>query len=266
MRCSSFCTASLYQIKELKKFLSNERLTPRSYDNVVHFQTQGKDNIGNVFIFPYGCIVIWGLEDKEEQEILALVKSYEDDSLNEVIEDYATYSLSEETCINEEYDEILLENDDVLIKLSLSYGMAQSVKLSAFEDTILKTIKSTRHLPQELVEQGRISLSRKKLSQQLGALFAERSSINLHTDILGTPEFFWRRPKYEPYYLMSSAYMDINTRLDILNRRLDVIHELYEVLSNELNHVHSSRLELTIIWLIVIEVLLVIIHDLLKWI
>lgn len=266
MRCSSFCTASLYQIKELKKYLVNEGYKPKSYDNVVHFQFQGKEGLGNLFIFPYGCIVAWGLDDQEEKQIVGLVKDFEEESLNEIIEDFATFSISDETCINEEYDEILLESEDVLIKLSLSYGMAQSVKLSAFEDSILKTIKSTRHIPQELVAKGRISLSRKRLSQQLGALFAERSSINLHTDILGTPEFFWRRPRYEPYYLMSSAYMDITTRLDILNRRLDVIHELYEVLSNELNHIHSSRLELTIIWLIVIEVLLVIIHDFLKWI
>jgi uncharacterized Rmd1/YagE family protein len=64
---------------------------------------------------------------------------------------------------------------------------------------------------------------------------------------------------------MASEYMDITTRLDILNRRLDVIHELYEILSSELNHRHSSRLELTIILLILIEVVVVLRNEFLKF-
>ena len=36
------------------------------------------------------------------------------------------------------------------------------------------------------------------------------------------------------------------------------------IISNELNHIHSSRLELTIIYLIIIEVVLVILKDVLK--
>jgi uncharacterized Rmd1/YagE family protein len=60
---------------------------------------------------------------------------------------------------------------------------------------------------------------------------------------------------------MASQYMDISKRHDILNRRLDVIHELYEILSNELKHSHSSRLEWIIILLIVSEVILTILKD-----
>ena len=65
---------------------------------------------------------------------------------------------------------------------------------------------------------------------------------------------------------MASNYMDIATRLDILNRRLDVIHELYEILSNELKHAHSSYLEWVIIWLIVSEVVMHLLKDIFKWV
>jgi uncharacterized Rmd1/YagE family protein len=40
-----------------------------------------------------------------------------------------------------------------------------------------------------------------------------------------------------------------------------VIHELFEMLGNELNHQHSSRLEWTIIGLIVMEVFLTLLRD-----
>ncbi len=266
MRCTSFCTADLYRIDAFAKHLRNEGFEPKFYDDVIHIQKEQEGNIADVFFFPYGCIITWGLESDGEREVLEHIKGYELTPLSSVVEDYSTYLLGEHTQINEESDEIVLEEEDVLIKLSISHGLSQSVKLATFEESIGRTIEKTRYLPQELASKGKISLSRKKLAQQLGGLVAERNSINLHTDILDIPEFFWRRPKYEPYYLMAAEYMDIQTRLDILNKRLDVIHELYEILSNELNHLHSSRLELVIIYLIVIEVVLVLLKDFFKWI
>jgi uncharacterized Rmd1/YagE family protein len=56
-------------------------------------------------------------------------------------------------------------------------------------------------------------------------------------------------------------YLDLESRVEVLNQRLGVIHELFEMLGNELNHQHSSRLEWTIIGLIVMEVILTLLRD-----
>jgi uncharacterized Rmd1/YagE family protein len=95
----------------------------------------------------------------------------------------------------------------------------------------------------------------------MGELFIERTSINLHMDVLDTPEFFWEYPELEPLYMMTANYLDIRTRVEVLNQRLDVVHGLFEMLGTELNHLHSSRLEWTIISLIVIEVLVSLLRD-----
>lgn len=266
MRSASYCTAESYNVDELAKFLRDEGCEPKFYDYVVHIHRGTDDGITReIFYFPYGCVTFWGFNEEEEEKILLELAPFEIAPLNDHMRDHSTFDKGQETRINEEDDEIILESDDVLIKLSISHALTQSVKLQAFEQVIEKTIENTRHLPAELAEQGKISLSRKKISQKIGALFAQRNSINLHSDILDTPEFFWRRPRYEPYYKMATEYMDISIRLDILNRRLDVIHELYDILSNELKHSHSSYLEWVIIWLIVTEVLLTIFKDCLKW-
>jgi uncharacterized Rmd1/YagE family protein len=271
MRCSSYCTAEYYNIDNLSKYLRNEGLDPKFYDDVIHIHKyrpdeEGLSAIGDIFYFPYGCVVFWNFSEEEELQYLEDLKPYEQKSVEDFIYEASNFVYGSETTIHEEEDEIVLENDDVLLKLSMAHGLSQSVKLDVFENSIATTIESTRYLPAELAEKGKISLSQKKISQKIGALFAERNSVNLHSDILDTPEFFWRRPRYEPYYHMASQYMDIITRLDILNRRLDVIHELYDILSNELKHSHSSRLEWVIILLIVTEVIMHIIKDFLKWI
>ncbi len=95
----------------------------------------------------------------------------------------------------------------------------------------------------------------------MGELFIERNFITLHSEILDTPEFFWDYPELEPFYRKTAHYLDVGKRVEVLNKKLTVIHELFEILSDELNHQHSARLEWTIIILIVIEVILAFVTD-----
>jgi uncharacterized Rmd1/YagE family protein len=268
MRCSFYCTTDAYRIGDLATALgARDQLETKIYGEVIHVRQEiDKDNYGDWFCFSYGCIVFWGFEFEFEKKLIDSLKDFAINPLPEIIEDSCRYEFSGETIVKEEDDEILLESDDPLIKLSLSYGMSQSVKLILFEEAINKTISNTKFLPNELANKGKISLSRKKIAQQIGALFAQRNSINLHSDILDTPEFFWKRPRYEPLYHMAVTYLDITTRIDILNRKLDVIHELYDMLSDELKHAHSSFLEWVIILLIVSEVIMTCLKDILHWI
>lgn len=264
--CMSFCVSDSYDIDPLAKSLREMGLDPRFYDSVIYINIPGGETDQHVFFFPYGCVVCWGMNYADTQYYIELAKNHAGNPLTQVITDECKYRFGDETTIIEEDDELILEPDDPLILLSLSYALSQSVKLTTFEGTIDKTIQKTRHLPEEMATKGSTSLSRRKLSKYIGALFAERHSINLHNDLLDTPEFFWRRPKYEPYYQMGILYLDIATRTNILHQRLSAVHELYQILSDELKHLHSSRLELTIIYLIVIEVLVAIFKDILKWI
>ena len=108
---------------------------------------------------------------------------------------------------------------------------------------------------------GKISLSKNAIRKKMGELFLARNSINLHADVLDIPEFFWEYPELEPLYMIVANYLDLQTRVDVLNHRLDVVHELFQMLGSELNHQHSSRLEWAIIWLIIIEVVLTLSRD-----
>lgn len=266
MRCLSICNADSYFIDSLAKDLRSQGMDPKFYDDVIHIEANINDKAGHAYIFGYGCIVFWNMNTDNVESLLNITKLHASSPLpdNDIVTDECHYHYGEETQIIEENDEVILEPDDALIMLSLSYGMSQSVKLATFEDLINKIIQKTKHLPEELATKGSTSLSRRKLSKYTGALFAQRHSINLHNDLLDTPEFFWRRPRYESYYHMASVYLDITTRTQILNQRLSVLHDLYGILSDELKHLHSSRLELIIIYLIMFEVVLVILKDILK--
>lgn len=261
MRCVAYCTAASYNIRRLQDALK-ARYKANLFRDVVHFDLGSdsghSDDVKDIFCFGYGVVVMWGLRVEEEQEVLILLKEFQNDS-QEIYEcELMSFIFGSKAAIEEEIIE--LPDTDVLSRLAVSHGLAQSVRLATFEGLIQKTIDKTKHIPEQLAARGKIPLSKKEIRKKMGELFLERSSVNLHFDILDVPEFFWDHSELEYLYVLIANHLDLETRVEVLNQRLDIVHDLFEMLGNELNHQHSSKLEWIIIWLIVIEVILSIAH------
>ncbi|MEN9343905.1 MAG: hypothetical protein RLZZ453_692 [Chlamydiota bacterium] len=260
MRCTCYCTASAYDIPRLFQHLQKLGAT-QMFRDVIHIQIKEERHLkGDLYYFNYGSIVCWGFAEEEEKEILQSLKEFEKDSLPKPELDEFTFHYGNTIKIEE--DEIFLHNKSPLTKLALSHGIAQSVKLSTFEELIQKTIADARTLPMQLAKKGKIPLSRRQISKKMGEIFIERNFINLHSEVLDVPEFFWDHPELEPFYRRVAHYLDVSKRVEILNKRLTVVHDLFEILSNELNHQHTSRLELIIVFLIFMELTVTLLRDL----
>jgi uncharacterized Rmd1/YagE family protein len=258
MDCCAFCLTSAYKIKPLLETLRPLHKTIL-YKDVLYAEIPIDSTYCDMFIFPYGAAVLWGVNKEKGLLLLEKFHEFESQHLEEIETDEFTFTYGEAPKIIE--DEIILPNQDVLTKLAISHGIAQSMKLSIFETALQKTYNANKQIPDELSREGKITLSRREIRRKMGELFIERNSINLHMDVLDTPEFFWEYPELEPLYKIMANYLDIRPRVEVLNQRLDVVHGLFEMLGNELSHLHSSRLEWTIICLIVIEVVLSLLRD-----
>ncbi len=225
----------------------------------------------DIFYFPFGCVVIWGATKAEENEIKEDISHYRKEPENiyadEVVNVIIDSKLSKDYIADEENNKICLKQDSLYNRFAISYAVAQSVKLDTLERYVSNLLSDSAPMQRELSQKGKVSLSKKELSKKIGILFSARYSISLYGEILDIPEFFWRRPSYEPIYIITTEFHDIQTRHSILNKRLDIIHELYTMLSNELNYFHSTRLEVIIVVLIAIEVMLGISqHNLYKYV
>jgi uncharacterized Rmd1/YagE family protein len=51
-------------------------------------------------------------------------------------------------------------------------------------------------------------------------------------------------------------YLEMSGRTEVLNKRLDMLRELLDVLQQQMENAHAVKLEWIVIWLIVIEVVL----------
>jgi len=267
MRCISFCTAASYKLGALADFFRSHQYTAKLFRNVLYITKNGKEI--DIFLFNHGCFVIWGSTKKQEEKLIIEIKPFTVEPLEKIETDRFIYYIDKETRLfphqRFNVDVITLEEseiDNVQMKLAISYGLAQSIKLEFYEESIQKTIQENSYIPRELAKYGRISLSRKAISKRIGEIFLTRSSVNLSSEYLDVPEYFWRYSNLEDFYVMTEKFLDIPKRVAALNLKLDVVHEILEMLNSQLQHRYSSILESVIILLIFIEIVVQILQHL----
>ncbi|POM67823.1 Hypothetical protein PHPALM_16104 [Phytophthora palmivora] len=199
-----------------------------------------------------GCAVFWGLTRAEEQAHLVALGAFSVGPVKQVEVEDMDYTYGDASLICN--DAITLSSNRASEKLAVSFAMAQSSKLDVFEERVEETIRETKHVPQNLAATGSIQYSQSDISKLIGRLFIERSDVNLNSDMLDEPDFFWEDDEYEPLYKKVMKYLSVDNRVQILNTRLDILRELLDVLSQQLAHQHDTKLEMIVIWLIVAEV------------
>lgn len=246
-------------LQRLNKGGSGDDKTP---SNFVRFDEQGGDiNLEklstDLFIFEYGVIVMWGFTRKEERVFLRDLSRFETDKLSDEdvqSEDFNYYvTQSYQPRI---YNDFISLRDDsnYMTKLSISYAISQSVKISLFEELVDNTIEDTQDIPQQITETGKVEMTKDEIMKSIGELFILRININLHGAILDSPELMWSEPELEPIYQATRGYMEINQRVTLLNQRLEVIADLLQMLKDQLTHSDDEQLEMIVIILIAAEV------------
>lgn len=256
LRCVSYCTAGSYDLAGLAGVFKRKGYVVQVSRDVLHATSTKKPT--DIFFFNHGCFVSWGFNKAQEQKWVELTREYSRDSLPIIEVDQFCFRFGERISIDAhtrfKLDVITLNSDDAQVKLAISYGLAQSIKLEAFEAAIQEAVKKNSYLPEEIARRGAISLSRRSIFKRMGEIFLARSSINLNSEFLDAPEFFWRNPNLEPFFIMTKKFLDIPSRVMALNQKLDVLQELFDILNSQVQHRHSSLLETIIILLILIEI------------
>ncbi len=249
-RCMTVCLAQSFQFVPLReKLLDTMRTQVFRNAVVVDYKT------GCAVVFAYGVVVYWNVDLDDRYALQQLLLEYAIKPDAEPPEDNFSYQVGADQD-RFQHDHIELVSGDFKVLLALSHAMGQSIKLAAFENQAIETIRATAHLPQSLAREGKIKLNRTTMAKIRGQLFLTKSDIILNYDLLDTPEFFWEHPEYQGIYSLAANYLEIQPRTDVLSKKLETIHELLEMLADEQKHQHSSTLEWIIIWLIAVEIVM----------
>lgn len=222
------------------------------------------ENLKEVFIFAFGAAVFWNFHRQDEKKILNVIREYvvkgvlSEDEFKAGQDDMAFVTDAITDHISIANDVINLpEDSSAKSRLSLSFAIAQSAILAIFESRVDQKIYSYQYIPETLAAYGTVRLTASQLGNMIGEVYVIRHDVNLHTEILDTPDFFWKEDvAVEQVYHMTMKYLEMANRTDVLNKRVDMLRELLRVLQRQHENLHGVKLEWIIIWLILISLIL----------
>jgi len=133
--CSAWCVAENFSFGSLKETLSSQYRCSM-YRDVLHINDHDR---GDAFIFSYGVLVVWGMTLESMEVLFKKTKPFEEGKHQQTFTDELTFLTKGTIGIKD--DVIFLASDDVMEKLAISHGIAQSVKLQEFEIRAQSTIE-----------------------------------------------------------------------------------------------------------------------------
>lgn len=237
-RTSAFAIADRIEIRELfkdaKKNLSVNKVT--MYQGECLYMSYKFDSRDfDLFVFDYGVVVFWGLTESQEEKIVKMCRNFAVNAyINEKIEtEYFKYGVVKDNpMINN--DVFYLANDEFFNKLVVSCAIAQSVRLDCFEDLVEQAVAPLISPPLHLDKLGIIKKSGSDIAKLTSKLHALRFNLNIVSNILDTPDILWHYPSYSSLYETVRRYLDIQSRADILNQRVDVIKDFLQLFTDNI--------------------------------
>ncbi|KAG7229099.1 hypothetical protein INR49_013040 [Caranx melampygus] len=278
MQCIAFATADQYHLPTLCHDLINHGFQeidlPRDASNVLVISTDmaakqmtmlscsssGRDNV--VFKVE-GSVVFWNVEEKTMKKVLRLLEHHEIQPYEVALvhweNEEINYAVGEGNTKLERGNFILSDqieqHEAVLEKFAFSNALCLSVKLAIWEVSLDDFVESIQSIPETLKSGKRVKLSSAEVMQKIGELFTLRHCINLRSDLLLTPDFYWDRENLEKLYDKTCQFLSINRRVNVVNEKLQHCTQLTDLMRSHLSEKHSLRLEWMIVILITIEVM-----------
>lgn len=222
----AYATADEYNLESLHTALTKQDLyeTRKFYtegEDVLHVRSKYNVETSeprDIFFFREGSVVLWNFDEPETKSILRNLKQFEIGPYDEhVIKDekeimnYA-YVDEKRATLKDETFYIQSNDESDLEKYTFSNAMTSSVKLAIWESLLDTYIDGLSTVTTDLKNGHRIRMSRATILQKTGELFALKHLINLDSDLLETPDFYWDREELEQLFNKTCTYFSIPKR------------------------------------------------------
>ncbi|KAG7884886.1 hypothetical protein KL938_001143 [Ogataea parapolymorpha] len=264
--CVAVTACEVFDLENVRSVLSEHHIKAEEIvrNEAVHYQIEDAPVRTDVFVLHSGTVVSWGMP---EQDVLDKVLPFLRSSMNTPYEiqtedlDYIEYESGQEkegqtSTIDHEIICIKGEpRQKMLDKLAFSYGLSRSTRLAVLESSLEKHIQLTRNTTENLSQGKQLGIGAREVLQSSGKLLLLRGKLNLYSELVETPDLYWTEPNLEKIYNHVSRILDVNTRISILNRKLDYCSDEARALLDILTTRKGTRLEWIVIYLIMIEVL-----------
>jgi uncharacterized Rmd1/YagE family protein len=211
---------------------------------------------GFAVLFRYGVAVLIGLSPVEEDEVVRGIGTRIIGRFPRAEDESAVIEIAVDR------DEHIAPGGPITLRepspsalLVVADALAKNVVLSRDEREVSKVIEVIEPFAAELARSGRTRSNRRQILRTIGQALLVRHRISGRVEVQEKPDVLWDQPQYERLYARLADEYELKERDIALARKLSVIDQTSRALSDIIDTERSTRLEATIVALIVIEVL-----------
>jgi uncharacterized Rmd1/YagE family protein len=214
---------------------------------------------GVAVLFRYGVVVLIGINALEEDEFLRGLEHRMTGAFPRREEEIASIELA-----SEKDDQIPPGGPICLQSLSperlilIAEALAKSVVLARHEREVSAVFDKTEPFARELADSGRMHGGRRAILQQIGNALSVQHRVTGPVAVSEKPDILWDKPQLERLYARLADEYELKERAEALNRKLAVVAETAQALTDIIDTSRSLRLEIIIVLLILFEVLITI--------
>jgi uncharacterized Rmd1/YagE family protein len=210
---------------------------------------------GLVTLFRYGVAVIMCMSPQEEAETL---RSLQPRLIRPVP------VVEEETLLIEvapDKEDQILPGGPMILRnatpdrlIVIADALSKSVVLARDEREVASVFELVEPFARELAEGGRVTATRRTILKHIGNALLVRQRVSGRVAVAEKPDVVWDRQDLERLYARLQDEYELEERAETLSRKLSVIADTAEVLTDIIDTRRSLRLEIAIVVLIAIEI------------
>ena len=246
--------------RRVRAFLLSDRIDTANleHDGVVSTAPVtykfGKD--GFVTLFRYGVVVTLCLSPDEEQQVL---RSLQPRLVRPISPP------EEETLLIEQVpdkDDQILPGGPLVLKtitpehlIVIADALSKSVVLARDEREVAAVFDIVEPFARQLAEKGRLFGGRRTILKHFGNALLVQHRLSGRVAVTEKPDVVWDRQDLDRLYARLEDEYELKERAEALSRKLKVIADTAEILTDTIDTRRSLRLEIIIVILIAVELL-----------
>jgi uncharacterized Rmd1/YagE family protein len=212
---------------------------------------------GFVTLFRYGVVVLMGLTEQEESEVL---RSLQLRLIRPVMPSEEEAVLIE---VGADKDDQILPGGPISLKaitpdrlVVIADALSKSVVLARDEREVAGVFDLVEPFARQLAEKGRTLAGRRAILKHVGNALLVQHRLSGRVAVTEKPDVVWDRHDLDRFYARLEDEYELKERADALSRKLAVIADTAEVLTDIIDTRRSLRLEIIIVVLIAVELII----------
>lgn len=207
-----------------------------------------------VYVFQYGVLSFFNFNPSEINEIIRIIDPSAPMWGNHELDETIKITISDQAQKVEFNSVTLNDLSPEFIRLVM-LNTSQSVALDKYLEITDDILEETRQYVKQLEQTGSLRLSRKKLKMFIGRVLNVKNQIFENLYIFNAPDITWENEALNRLNIELKQTFDLKDRYQYIYERNSIIKEELDLFKDILDHNESSRLEIIIIALILVEVI-----------